>query len=113
MAARTVGLARLIMMWTLTLTAAAIDLTWMDAPEFLVGATFVGLGWAASDTMAHSVKGIPLAGMGRGAGARRSVGTGTSELAAGSRPRLAAESRKAPYVRRGSEYPGMRRPCRR
>ncbi len=43
----TFGLACLIAMWTLTLTAAAIHLTWMDAPELLVGATFVGLGWAA------------------------------------------------------------------
>ena len=43
----TFGLACLIVMWTLTLTAAAIHLTWMDAPERLVGATFVGLGWAA------------------------------------------------------------------
>jgi hemolysin III len=41
------GLACLIVMWTLTLTAAAIHLTWMDAPELLVGGTFVGLGWAA------------------------------------------------------------------
>jgi hemolysin III len=43
----TFGFAGLIAMWTLTLTAAAIHLTWMDAPELLVGATFVGLGWAA------------------------------------------------------------------
>jgi len=41
------GPACLIVMWTLTLTAAAIHLTWMDAPEQLVGGTFVGLGWAA------------------------------------------------------------------
>ena len=34
-------------MWTLTLTAAAIHLAWMNAPELLVGATFVGLGCAA------------------------------------------------------------------
>ena len=33
-------------MWTLTLTAAAIHLAWMNAPELLVGGTFVGLGWA-------------------------------------------------------------------
>jgi hemolysin III len=43
----TFGLASLIAMWTLTLTAAAIHLAWMNAPELLVGATFVGLGWAA------------------------------------------------------------------
>ena len=41
------GLACLIVMWTLTLTAAAIHLAWMRAPERLVGATFVGLGWVA------------------------------------------------------------------
>ena len=41
------GLACLIVLWTLTLTAAAIHLAWMSAPELLVGATFVGLGWAA------------------------------------------------------------------
>ena len=40
------GLACLLVMWTLTLTAAAIHLAWMSAPELLVGATFVGLGWA-------------------------------------------------------------------
>ncbi len=43
----TFGLACLIVMWTLTLTAASIHLTWMSAPERLVGATFLGLGWAA------------------------------------------------------------------
>jgi hemolysin III len=40
-------LACLIVMWTLTLTAAAIHLAWMSAPERLVGATFLGLGWVA------------------------------------------------------------------
>ena len=34
-------------MWTLTLAAGGIHLAWMSAPERLVGATFVGLGWAA------------------------------------------------------------------
>ena len=41
------GLACLIVMWALTLTAAAIHLAWMNAPELLVGGTFVGLGWVA------------------------------------------------------------------
>jgi hemolysin III len=41
------GLAMLIAMWTLTLAAAAVHLAWMSAPELLVGATFVGLGWTA------------------------------------------------------------------
>ena len=41
------GRACLIVMWTLTLTAAVIHLAWMSAPERLVGATFVGLGCAA------------------------------------------------------------------
>lgn len=35
----------LIILWTLTLTAAAIHLASMNAPEIVVGATFVGLGW--------------------------------------------------------------------
>jgi hemolysin III len=41
------GLAGLIALWTLTITAAVIHLAWMHAPERLVGATFVGLGWVA------------------------------------------------------------------
>jgi len=44
----TFGLVCLIVMWTLTLAAAAIHLAWMSAPEVLVGATFVGLGWVAA-----------------------------------------------------------------
>jgi hemolysin III len=42
------GLACLIVLWALTLTAAAIHLAWMSAPEPLVGATFIGLGWIAA-----------------------------------------------------------------
>ena len=42
------GLTGLIVMWVLTLSAAAIHLAWMHAPEFLVGATFVGLGSLAA-----------------------------------------------------------------
>ncbi len=41
------GLVCLVVMWTLTLAAAAIHLTWMSAPELLVGATFIGLGCSA------------------------------------------------------------------
>jgi hemolysin III len=41
------GLTCLFVMWTLTLTAAVIHLAWMNAPELLVGGTFMGLGWAA------------------------------------------------------------------
>jgi hemolysin III len=44
----TFGLVCLIVMWALTLAAAAIHLAWMSAPEVLVGATFVGLGWVAA-----------------------------------------------------------------
>jgi hemolysin III len=40
---RIVGLAAL---WTLTLAAGAIHMVWMNAPELLVGSTFVALGWA-------------------------------------------------------------------
>jgi hemolysin III len=43
----TLGVACLIVMWALTLTAAAIHLMRMRAPEAVVGATFVGLGWVA------------------------------------------------------------------
>jgi hemolysin III len=41
------GLAGLIVVWALTVTAAAIHLAWMSAPELLVGGTFAGLGGAA------------------------------------------------------------------
>jgi hemolysin III len=44
----TFGWTCLIVLWTLTLAATAIHLAWMHAPELLVGATFVGLGWAAA-----------------------------------------------------------------
>ena len=37
-------IACLIAIWTLTLTAGALHMVWMDAPELLVGSTFVGLG---------------------------------------------------------------------
>jgi hemolysin III len=40
---RIAGLAAL---WTLTLAAGAIHMVWMNAPELLVGSTFVALGWA-------------------------------------------------------------------
>jgi hemolysin III len=39
------GLACLIVIWTLTLTAAAVRMAWMRAPEVVAGAAFVGLGW--------------------------------------------------------------------
>ena len=42
------GVAILIALWALTLMAAAIHLAWMSAPEALVGATFIGLGWVAA-----------------------------------------------------------------
>ncbi|MGH3191984.1 MAG: PAQR family membrane homeostasis protein TrhA [Streptosporangiaceae bacterium] len=41
------GLTCLIVMWALTLTAAGIHLVWMNAPETLVGGTFIGLGLLA------------------------------------------------------------------
>jgi hemolysin III len=41
---RVVGL---IAIWALTLTAAALRMARMNAPELLVGGTFVGLGWLA------------------------------------------------------------------
>jgi hemolysin III len=42
-----VRVASLVTIWTLTLTAGAIHMTWMNAPERLVGGTFIGLGWVA------------------------------------------------------------------
>jgi hemolysin III len=44
----TFGLVCLAAMWTLTLVATMIHLAWMSAPELLVGAVFVGLGWLAA-----------------------------------------------------------------
>ena len=41
------GLVCLIVMWALTLTAAGVHMAWMGAPEVVVGATFLGLGWVA------------------------------------------------------------------
>jgi hemolysin III len=42
------GRIGLIALWVLTATAAAIHLAWMDAPERLVGGTFLALGWVAA-----------------------------------------------------------------
>jgi hemolysin III len=42
------GRAGLITLWALTATAAGIHLAWMDAPERLVGGTFLALGWVAA-----------------------------------------------------------------
>jgi hemolysin III len=43
----TLGLTCLIVVWTLAIAAAAVHMAWMNAPELLVGGTFVGLGWVA------------------------------------------------------------------
>ena len=43
----TFRLACLVMMWTLTVAAAAVRLVWMSAPELVAGSAFVGLGWVA------------------------------------------------------------------
>jgi hemolysin III len=43
----TFRLTCLVMMWALTVTAAAVRLAWMSAPELVAGSTFVGLGWVA------------------------------------------------------------------
>ncbi|MGD0926039.1 MAG: hemolysin III family protein [Streptosporangiaceae bacterium] len=44
----TFGRIGLIALWVLTATAAGIHLAWMDAPERLVGGTFLALGWVAA-----------------------------------------------------------------
>jgi hemolysin III len=41
------GLVAVTVMWTLSLAAALTHLRWMNAPEKLIGATFIALGWAA------------------------------------------------------------------
>ena len=41
------GRACVIVIWALTLTALAVRMAWMHAPELMAGAAFVGLGWAA------------------------------------------------------------------
>jgi hemolysin III len=46
-ASGTFRLACLVIMWTLTVSAAAVRLAWMSAPELVAGSTFVGLGWVA------------------------------------------------------------------
>ena len=43
----TFGIVCLIVMWTVTLTAGSLRMVWMNAPELVAGATFVGLGWIA------------------------------------------------------------------
>jgi len=42
-----VGRVCVIALWALTLTAAAVRMAWMRAPEVVAGAVFVGLGWVA------------------------------------------------------------------
>ena len=37
----------LAILWCLTVVAALVRLVWMRAPEWLAGAIFIGLGWAA------------------------------------------------------------------
>jgi hemolysin III len=44
----TFRLVCLIVMWTLTLTAVGLRMARMNAPERLVGGTFIGLGWVAA-----------------------------------------------------------------
>jgi hemolysin III len=41
------GLSCLIVLWVFAVAACAIHMAWMNAPELLVGGTFVGLGWLA------------------------------------------------------------------
>ena len=54
----------LVALWGLTLTACSLHMVWMNAPELLVGSTFVGLGWAA---------GLALPGVWRHSGAAAGV----------------------------------------
>jgi hemolysin III len=43
----TLGLVCLILIWALTVTAAAVRMARMSTPEVVAGAMFVGLGWLA------------------------------------------------------------------
>jgi hemolysin III len=45
------GLAGLVAVWALALAAAAVHLARMKAPEKVVGATFLGLGWLVGLTL--------------------------------------------------------------
>jgi hemolysin III len=59
----TAGRIGLIALWVLTATAAGIHLAWMDAPERLVGGTFLALGWVAALALpAVWIHSGPLAG---------------------------------------------------
>ena len=59
----TAGRVGLIAVWTLTLTAAAIHMAWMNAPERLVGGTFLALGWVAAMALpAVWLRGGPVPG---------------------------------------------------
>jgi hemolysin III len=42
------ALACLITVWTLAAAAAVVHMKWMSAPELVVGAVFLGLGWVAA-----------------------------------------------------------------
>jgi len=42
-----VGLTCLIVVWALAIAAAVVHMAWMNAPELIVGGTFIGLGWVA------------------------------------------------------------------
>ena len=44
----TAGLAGLAVLWALTVAAATTHMAWMNAPERLVGGTFLALGWVAA-----------------------------------------------------------------
>jgi hemolysin III len=41
----TFGVSCLIVLWVFAVTACAVHMAWMNAPELLVGGMFVGLGW--------------------------------------------------------------------
>jgi hemolysin III len=88
------GVFRLVcltMMWALILTAATIRMAWMDAPERVVGATFVGLG---------SVAGLALPGVWTRAGPM----AGALMLAGGV---LYATGALSYHLRRPDPYPAV------
>ncbi len=59
-----VGLVVLAGVWALALAGVAMRLLWLDAPERLVGATYVGLGWLAIPVLPLVWSGVGPAGIG-------------------------------------------------
>lgn len=60
----TIGLVLLTAVWVLALLGVLMRLVWLDAPERLVGATYVGLGWLSIPVLPLVWTRLGLAGIG-------------------------------------------------